>query len=956
MASSGSSRELSRTLNSYLQSPTLPLPSEIYAVITAYIEKHNKPDDAASERLNDELIAVWEKVVQNHPERYAAFLSILKELRPALRMPARTFKWWDRLLDPVLEHVTSERGLAKEAMEHIIDLVAAEEVDDPTAWSEDGLVPLISRLIERWVALVESPPDTDPSIEMKQAMVKDALLAFGRRDPKDFMTALNAFVVEPDHRNSALSLLCSYLASGPPHLHQIKDTPLFGSVLQSLQRDESTTTVNLALMALVMILPFIPSSLVPLLPTLFSIYGRLLFWDRDSYFTKQNTELGATHAGGGIPWKTALLAPDRDGHTIRYLAEYFTMLYGLYPLNFVDYIRKPHRYLRHAGVADEMDLPVDEMRERSEHYRKRHMLHPNFIHLTIDSEKSDMNRWVKSEADEVLADCMALLIDRGSSFPHIEPSLPERPFLDPAEALDREGAGSALLGQADDDVSDVRPPGVEAAEAEAPTPADTAPDDDDEASNNQDASAALQLPAPSPPVSTRDGASSLRSVRSMQGGLQQPSLPGDGAPCPGLLSGQKEHPGEPAAASGATDPSGGSVAGADANVQRVVTMLQRERLKLINDLQYERFIKEQHMIHMGELRRRQMRVSATEAETQNLIMANRSLRHRLEEAKRGEAQIKKESDRRRDMSKKYEIGLNNKLRVLRDEQEKRSQETSDLGLRLRQAQAECDKLRAMVVEAEQKQRQAEQDLEAADVSTAAVEKLRGEIARLSASEREYQGKEAKLETAMQEATLAEARARELEREVAAREEELRKVEEHYKARIEELRGQIARASQEQHQQRPRLSDEAEAKLERFLSGSRSRYAALQKQHDALAKKCAALEEELLDLRCKLEQPPTSAAGNDEGAAGARGRGPGSLDVKAEGEGEDESEGEGGSRPVATDGPAGSGPQKTAGSHPERFHGRGEEGHGSSRRDRKDKKKEEGKEKKPVTIRAIRGFI
>ncbi|KAL1839053.1 hypothetical protein VTJ49DRAFT_1917 [Mycothermus thermophilus] len=939
MASSGSSRELSRTLNSFLHSPTLPLPSEIYAVITAYIEKHDKPDDAASDRLDDELVALWEKVVQDHPERYAAFLCVLKELRPALRTPARTFKWWDRLLDPVLEHVTSERGLAREVMDHTIDLVAADELNDPTAWSEQGVVPLVSRLIDRWVDMVESPPDMRPSIELKQMMAKDALLAFGRRDPKGFMTAVNAFVVDRDHRNSALSLLCSFLASGPPHLHLIQETPLFGSILQSLQRDESTTTVNLALMALVMILPFIPSSLVPLLPTLFTIYGRLLFWDRDSYFTKQNTEMGATRTGGGIPWKTALLAPDKDGHSIEYLAEYFTMLYGLYPLNFVDYIRKPHRYLRHAGVVDDMDLPVDEMRDRSERFRKRHLLHPNFIHLTIESEKTDMNRWVKSEADEVLADCMALLIDRGSSFPHVESAPLGRPVSVPVEALDSEGAESALLGQTAD-VDELHPPAAGA--AEEPMAADTA--------DSQGVSVAPP-PLESPPASTRDAAP---SIRSFQSGLQQPSLPSDSVPSLVLLSGPKEHVGEkgtePAVASGETGLQRGSVTGADE--QLAVMLLQRERLKLMNDLQYERFIKEQHMIHMGELRRRQMRVSATEAETQNLIMANRSLRQRLDEAKRGEAQIKKESDHRRSISKKWENDLSNKLRALRDEQRTWSAETSALAQRLREAQAECDKLRAMVVEAEQKQRRAEQDLEAADINAAVVEKLRGEIARLSASEREFQGKEAKLEMAMQEATLAEARARELEREVVAREEELRKVEGHYKAQIEELQGQVARAEQEQQRlQRRKLGDETEARLERVLSAGRSKYAALQKQYDALARKCTALEEELLDLRCRLEQQQAAVVREDQGLLGVQHCRPGSWDAKAEGHA-----GEGGSGPVATDGPADSGPDKTVSPHAERFPGRGEEGQGASRKDRKDKKKDEGKDKKPITMRAIRGFI
>ena len=101
----------------------------------------------------------------------------------------------------------------------------------------------------------ETQADLRPFSDLKEQMVKEALMAFGKRDPKAFMTALNDFVAKREHQNSALSLLCAFVSSGPPHLHLILQTPLFVNILHSLQKDESTSTVNLALIALVMILP-----------------------------------------------------------------------------------------------------------------------------------------------------------------------------------------------------------------------------------------------------------------------------------------------------------------------------------------------------------------------------------------------------------------------------------------------------------------------------------------------------------------------------------------------------------------------------------------------------------------------------------------------------------------------------------------------------------------------------
>jgi hypothetical protein len=799
------------------------------------------------------LLAIWEKAVQDHPEKYVAFLTILRLLRPGLRTPARVFKWWDKLLDPVLDHVGREKGLAREVMDHTLDLLSADEYDDPSAWSDEGLVPLVNRLLTRWMELRETQPDLRPSTDLKEQMIKDALMAFGKRDPKGFMTALNRFVVKREHRNSALSLLCAFVSSGPPHLHLVLQTPLFGNILHSLQKDESTATVNLALIALVMILPFIPSSLVPFLPTLFNIYARLLFWDRDSYFTQQHTEMGAENgeAGGGIPWDTSLLDPDYDGHSLSYLPEYFALLYGLYPINFLDYIRKPQRYLRRANNADDIDVQAMEIRDRSERFRKQHLLHPNFYNLTIESEKTDLSRWIKSEADEVLADCMALVIDQTPPFAHVRPAtpLPGGPSSVMGDGLEHEGFDSALLGNTA--YTDPSHPALSASSmsiGRAHTPSlrrgsqssqPSAYDLSEVKNHGLDEDSPTLPPDLGQSTSHGQAQDTIHANHLARSGLHQ-SLANDSVPS--LVLGPQDQAQEKAShISGRR--------GTSVGIDDQMALLQHHRLRLINDLQYERFIKEQHMIHMGELRRRQIRVSATEAETQNLVMANRSLKQRLDEAKRGEAQIRKEFDHRRNMTKKWETDLSNKLRALREEQKKSTVKGSDLGQQLEKAQAECEALRRLVAEAEDKRLQSEQNLDAVDISTAMIEKLKSEIARLSAAEREFQGKETKMETAMQEAAVAEARAQQVEQEVAAREEQLRKAESHYQTQIDDLRAQLAKALQGS-QKRP--SGDVAAAFESTLTSVRAKNAALQKQYDALMKKHTALESTLLDMRCNAE--------------------------------------------------------------------------------------------------------
>ncbi|KAL2141898.1 hypothetical protein VTI28DRAFT_1831 [Corynascus sepedonium] len=993
MTSSGSSKDLAKALSGFFQAPTLPLPAEINGIIASYLEKHERPNEGSGERLDDELQSLWGKAVQDHPEKYAAFLTILRQLRPGFQTPARTFKWWDTLLDPVLEHVGREKGLARQVMDHTLDLLSADEYDDPAVWSEEGLVPLIHRLLTRWMEVRETLPNLRPSTDLKEQMIKDALMAFGKKDPKGFMTALDCFVVRREHRNSALSLLCAFVASGPPHLHLILQTPLFGNILHSLQKDESTATVNLALVALVMILPFIPSSLVPFLPTLFNIYARLLFWDRGSYFTQQHTEMGAEpgEPGGGIPWDTSLLDPDHDGHSLSYLPEYFTLLYGLYPINFLDYIRKPHRYLRHANNAEDIDVQAMEIRDRSEQFRKQHLLHPNFYNLTIESEKTDLSRWIKSEADEVLADCMALVVDQTPNLAHVRPATPlpgqsrqAGPIA--AEGSEQEALDPALLGNtAHTDpthpalssgsvsISRANTPSIRrGSQASQPSAYDAS-----ESKGREFEDDSPTLP-PGLGQSTSQGQTQdmLQSSNVSRSGLHQ-SLANDSVPS--LVLSTQEQTVEKGPAQQPIAP-GPARKGSTIGMDDQIALLQHHRLRLINDLQYERFIKEQHMIHMGELRRRQIRVSATEAETQNLVMANRSLKQRLDEAKRGEAKIRKEFDHRRSMTKKWESDLSNKLRALREEQKKWTAEGSDLSQQLEKARAECESLRQLVVEAEKKRLQSEQNLEAVDISTAMVEKLKKEIARLSASERELQGKETRMETAMQEAAMAEARAQQMEQEAAAREEQLRKAEGHYRAQIEELREQLAKALQG-NPKRP--AGDVKAAYESTLSSLRARNASLQKQYDALFEKYTAAESALLDARCVAEQSVARSArgslADGDSESSLLGRNP--LGIRSRPRGFSDSEAtERGSQgtmsppaeqastasasttnsalsPTSQAGPSEpSGPGR-ASPHAERFFGR-VGNHGAARKDRKEKKEEKSdkKDKKPMTMRAIRGFV
>lgn len=121
----------------------------------------------------------------------------------------------------------------------------------------------------------------------------------------------------------------------------------------------------------------------------------------------------------------------------------------------------------------------------------------------------------------------------------------------------------------------------------------------------------------------------INSNKAIKSGLQQP-LANDNVPF--LSLSQQESVTDKAALSAVAAPPSGSSPHHALAPSTQVAHLQKLVLVLENDLSFERYVK-QHMAHIGELRRRQVAEVATEAETQNLVMLNRSLKMRSAEAK-----------------------------------------------------------------------------------------------------------------------------------------------------------------------------------------------------------------------------------------------------------------------------------------------------------------------------------
>ncbi|KAJ2993176.1 hypothetical protein NUW58_g1924 [Xylaria curta] len=872
MSTAPTPKELVKAVVSFARAPSLPLPEDLVHLIETFLyNRAEKWDENITEKVHDELLSIFKHDISHEPARYAAFVALLRHLRPLIGQPTKVLQWFELLL-PVLNHLGRERDLASETQRIVIDILTEGDGKDANSLTRGAAGPIAEKMICLWFQEAELLRNSADALQdYKEKHLRETLLLYGKKRPKDFMAVIDRFLRKKSHRASSLLLISSFVQSQPPHLYLILETPLFGNLLNCLQRDTSTTIISLALTVLTMVIPHTPSSLVPHLPTLFNIYARLLFWERELSIhatTKEDKEQGSF--SNTLDWEVCPFSPDVDDKIVSQLLNYFTILYGLYPINFMDYIRKPQRYLRHAEVpdADVIEVQPTEIRHASERFRQCHLLHENFYTLTIDSEKADFGRWIKSDPAEVVANCIALRQLPDEPPDTISHHLAKILRSDDGE-IDKDDKESGLLsdsvnigtsGQGDPRRSSSSSFSQRGSSSRISSTVFRHPSQGSHQSKRESLSTRLSendsdSPTISRQLTTSGSQTQLQDLINpntiVKSSLHQ-SFPNDSVPS---LSQHRESITEKASSQLHVDTSSPNMQLPENAVNHKETRLVGYIYLLYNDLVFERFLKQQHLNHIGGLRRQHVREAASEAETLNIITANKHLKQRLEEAKKAEIQAKTEAEKSRTLAKKWEVDLFNKLKALREEQRKWDNERSTLQAELKAVKDEAEDLRTLVCEVEVRELRLKQNKQSAEINFGELERLRSEVARLTASERHYQSKEAARQEAMTQAVEADSRAQAAVMELGARESEFKQIRDAYQSQIAMLNSRL----QETLRIGGQLNAESfKARLSAEFEASRAMQAEMKERIHELSRKNTELQKRIFMIEAQVPIPSKSA--------------------------------------------------------------------------------------------------
>ena len=175
-----------------------------------------------------------------------------------------------------------------------------------------------------------------------------------------------------------------------------------------------------------------------------------------------------------------------------------------------------------------------------------------------------------------------------------------------------------------------------------------------------------------------------------------------------------------------------SLAGTNSPVQtdfhnQTMASLQREIMLLRNDLSFERYLKLQHLAHIGQLQRRHIKEATADAETQNLINTNKTLKARLAKANDLYAQLKKETLTSRTQSKKWESDLSAKVRSYKEGEKTWHNDEGSLRFELQRTKSDYEHLKTIVERAEAEQLKAQQRTRALEYELEDYGKVRHDL-------------------------------------------------------------------------------------------------------------------------------------------------------------------------------------------------------------------------------------
>uniref|UniRef100_A0A671P0Q6 Hamartin-like n=1 Tax=Sinocyclocheilus anshuiensis TaxID=1608454 RepID=A0A671P0Q6_9TELE len=216
-------------------------------------------------------------------------------------------------------------------------------------------------------------------LETSSSQAVDILSSVREPHDKYLLDKMNECMGKQSCRLSTITLLGHIVRKQPPWIHKIARFPLLASLLKCLKTDSDVVVLITGVLVLIALLPMIPQTSKQLLCDYFDIFGRLAAWNQRHPGHAQGVFAVHLHAS---------------------VYSLFHRLYGMYPCNFVSYLRA------HYSMKENVDTFEEVVKPMLEYVR----IHPELITGTKDYEV-DPIRWKRFEPHDIVIECAKISLD-----------------------------------------------------------------------------------------------------------------------------------------------------------------------------------------------------------------------------------------------------------------------------------------------------------------------------------------------------------------------------------------------------------------------------------------------------------------------------------------------------------------------------------------------------------------
>ncbi|KAJ8285672.1 hypothetical protein GJAV_G00029620 [Gymnothorax javanicus] len=219
----------------------------------------------------------------------------------------------------------------------------------------------------------------DYYLESSSSQAVQILVSVREPHDKHLLDKMNECLSRQLCRLPTLTLLGHVVRKQPSWIHKMARFPLLNTLLKCLKADTDVVVLITGVLVLIILLPMIPQPGKQHLYEFFDIFGRLASWNVRNPGHVTDVYLIHLHA------------------TVYSL---FHRLYGMYPCNFVSYLRS------HYSMKENMDTFEEVVKPMLEHVR----IHPELVTGTKDHEL-DPTRWRRFEVHDIVIECAKVSLD-----------------------------------------------------------------------------------------------------------------------------------------------------------------------------------------------------------------------------------------------------------------------------------------------------------------------------------------------------------------------------------------------------------------------------------------------------------------------------------------------------------------------------------------------------------------